>query len=315
MVEVKLPKSLPINNHLSAQLKDWIENISLQKRCSKHTVSAYLTDVYYFLCFLNSHISSTVTLDSLNSMTIQDMRSWLAKRKMNGIKNASNARALSSLKNFFRYLRKKKLYTNEKVYLVTVRHQDKPLPKALSKESAIEFTEKISSFSTTWIGQRDVSALLLMYCCGLRISEVLSLKLSDIPENENGYISIVGKGNKQRQVPVLPIVLSTMKEYLKICEYNLSEGHLFRGANGGLLNPNVLRKRIRIVRAALNLPDHTSPHSFRHSYATHLLSEGGDIRTIQELLGHASISTTQRYIKVDPTKLIQAFSQFHPSGK
>ncbi len=308
--------TIPVDNELQLLIKEWIDYLSLNKRYSKHTLRAYITDLFYFLKFFNQHFGQAISLKLLEDLSVQDIRSWLAKRRQDEVKAVSNARAISVVKNFFKFLRRKKLICNEKIYNIKVPNKARPLPKALSQEAAIQFTESIESFADDWVGKRDVAALLLMYGAGLRISEVLSLSLSDIPQDGQEYMVITGKGKKQRQIPILPIISKALKEYIKECTFDLSaKAKLFIGKSGKLLNPNVLRARIRVARKALNLPDYTTPHAFRHSFATHLLSEGGDIRTIQELLGHSSISTTQRYTKVNASNLIKAFQKFHPTNK
>ncbi len=305
--------SISVNLFVSNLIKEWITYLSHQKRYSAHTTKAYLTDLFYFLSFISSHYGEQVTQKLLENISIQDFRSWLALRKKENLKSTSNARALSVTRNFYKYLKVHHGIENQAIFSIQIVNKEKPLPKALSKELALESTSKIEVLSEDWTGKRDVAILSLMYGAGLRISEVLSLKRSDLSQFENSQLLVKGKGGKERIVPVLDFVKKSIADYITDCPYNL-ENHLFLGAKGKKLNPDVFRHKIQKLRGFLNLPEHASPHAFRHSFATHLLANGGDIRTIQELLGHQSISTTQRYTKVDAENLIAAYKKFHPKS-
>lgn len=305
--------SISVNLFVSNLVKEWISYLTHQKRYSAHTTKAYMTDLFYFLSFINSHYEEQITQKLLEVISIQDFRAWLASRKKEDLKSASNARALSVIRNFYRYVKVHHGLENQAIFSIQITNKEKPLPKALSKELALEATNKIEIISDDWTGKRDLAILSLMYGAGLRISEVLSLKKSDLAQFENSQVLIKGKGGKERVVPILDFVKIAVHDYINDCPYNL-ENHLFLGAKGKKLNPDVFRHKIQKLRGFLNLPEHASPHAFRHSFATHLLASGGDIRTIQELLGHQSVSTTQRYTKVDAENLIASYKKFHPKS-
>ncbi len=305
--------TIKVDQSVNNLIKEWINYLTHQKRYSAHTTKAYLTDLFYFFSFLNSYTEEQVTLKSIEQISIQDFRAWLASRKNNDLKSTSNSRALSVVRNFFKYIKIIHNIENQAIFNIQIINSHKPLPKALSKESAIEATNNIELMSEDWTGKRDLAILSLMYGAGLRISEVLSLKRTDLNQLENSQILVKGKGGKERIVPILDFIKDTIQTYISNCPYNL-ENYLFLGTRGKKLNPDVFRHKIQKLRGFLNLPEHASPHAFRHSFATHLLANGGDIRTIQELLGHQSISTTQRYTKVDAENLINAYKKFHPKS-
>ncbi len=315
-----LSNSLQIDTELNLLLKEWVENISLQKRYSKNTVSAYVTDVYYFLFFISRHTTKTVCLASINQLTIHDMRAWLSKRKMDGVKNTSNVRALSSLKSFFKYLRRKNLFYNEKIYLLKVQNKTPLLPKSLSQHAAINFTQKILNTFKDWVSCRDYAALLLMYGGGLRISEVLSLKLSDIPNDEQGYIRVIGKGNKERLIPIGTDAIKYIKIYINQIRNQVAivkdfEDIVFLNKFGKSLSRVMIFYIIKDLALKAGINKTISPHTFRHSFATHLVEGGADLRAVQEMLGHESITTTEIYTHLDRDFLKNTLYQFHPAFK
>lgn len=268
----------------------------------------------YFLSFmLKHHGVDEVDVQLLEKLDIQDFRAWLAYRKQQGVKNISNVRALSTMRNFYRYLKKHEVLDNQSISGVRIHHVRKALPKALTPESAIAALSTIESMQVKdWVGARDKAILHLLYGAGLRIGEALSLKLSDIPEFPNMNLSVVGKGKKNRVVPLLPQVLNSILAYMKIAPHSSKQELLFIGSRGKGLHPDVFRNTIRKLRQYLGLPPYTSPHAFRHSFATHLLGNGGELRIIQELLGHESLSSTQRYTKVDIASLTSVYQSCHP---
>lgn len=308
--------TLNLSPSLQNSIVAWLQYLKLNRKYSPNTIKAYLTDLYYFIGFLNSYYCETATFDLIQKVDLTALRSWLSRRKSDDHKVTSNARALSVVKSYFKYLYKFHNIDNQSPYLIKIKNNNKPLPKALSKDGATSAAITIKDLSTEqWIGERDMALLALIYGSGLRISEALAIEMRDIPLSQEGSITILGKGNKQRKVPVLQTVIQQIGKYIICCPYDLQKGKLFRGAKGETLNPDVFRSTLRKLRKYLNLPEYATPHAFRHSFATHLLGSGGDIRTIQELLGHQSISTTQRYTKVDNESLRNAFIEFDPRKK
>lgn len=305
--------SLKFSISVRNALLSWVEYLRHQKSYSKNTQKAYLTDLYYFLGFMTNHTGQVIELEQFNEFKIQDFRAWLSARKNSDLKITSNARALSVVKNFYKHLRKKYGVSNDAIANIRIAKIPKPIPKALSIQQTEESIKGLFELSDCWTSYRDMALLTLIYGCGLRISEALQLSSSDIPLSENFPLKIKGKGNKERLVPVLQYVINVIRKYKELCPFDLNDGKLFRGKTGKTLNPDVFRARMRNMRKLMNLPDHTTPHAFRHSFATHLLGGGGDIRTIQELLGHESISTTQRYTKVDAENLLLSYKLFHPA--
>ncbi len=306
---------LNLNASLAGKISEWLEFLKNVKKHSKHTLKAYATDLYLFLEFLNTHIDKKLDEEVLISLEIRDFRSWLANRKLDSHKSTSNARALSVLKNFFRFMKRNYGITNSAVFTVAIKKVEKPLPKALSQEKAMLVLGNTDLFGgETWIAKRNKAILMLLYGAGLRISEALGISLRQMPKGGEP-LNIIGKGNKEAPVYLLAEVVEAIHEYIKSCPHDLKDGALFVGVRGGELNPSAFRTELKNLVRALGLPDHASPHSFRHSFATHLLAEGGDIRVIQELLRHESISTTQRYTKVDSSHLIESYKSFHPRVK
>ncbi len=305
--------NIKIDKKVQEIIKAWMEYLTQHKRYSEHTAKAYITDLFYFLNFANAHKGEMVTVDLLECFSTQDFRGWLALRKRNKLQGASNARALSVIRSFYRYLKKNYNIENQSVFNMQISNNNRPLPKALSKEVALEAANNIEIMSDDWTGKRDLAILALMYGAGLRISEVLSIKRSDLDQFANSQLLIKGKGGKERIVPIVDYIIQAVKVYIEECPYDLTD-KIFLGSRGKELNPDVFRHKLQKLRKFLNLPEYASPHAFRHSFATHLLAGGGDIRTIQELLGHQSISTTQRYTKIDAENLISAYKKFHPKS-
>lgn len=313
---------LSVNNKLKSLIKSWLLHLKNVKRYSEHTINAYATDIFYFLSFISQHYGDEkLDLGILKDLKTQDFRSWLAYRKSKDMLATSNARALSTIKSFFKYLADNIEFENQQIYNIKLSRPQKPLPKALTIDKALDSVKMIEHFiNKGWVGIRDSAILHLLYGAGLRIGEVLSLTINDVSKlinSNDGPESIIikGKGTKERLVPILPVIILALKKYCSLCPYDLSKGCLFKGIRGDNLNPNVFRSNLRNLKCSLGLPDFTSPHAFRHSFATHLLKEGGDLRTIQELLGHQSLSTTQRYTKVDVNRLADTFKKAHPRSK
>ncbi len=304
---------LTIDAKLREAVSSWLEWLSHNKSASEHTVTAYEIDLRHFLQFVSKHLGDEVTIANLAELNLRDFRSWLATRMSEKFTATSTARAMSVVRGFFRYLEKQGGFENPAIFHVRTPKLAKSLPKALAEDQAMSSLDSVGeNHKDEWVQLRDVAILTLIYGCGLRISEALNLHPSDMKPNAIS-LTIKGKGNKERMVPVLPQIHTAIEQYKKLCPYNLAKDEpLFRGLRGKQLQPAIFQKEIRYLRASLGLPDSATPHAFRHSFATHLLASGGDLRTIQELLGHADLSTTQRYTKVDHERLLSAYQKAHP---
>lgn len=322
-------QALNIDKQCSAEVKNLLEKffvfLEVEKKYSAHTLVSYRTDLNYFFDFIFNNKEKIIDKDTLQNLTLHDFRRWLALRLEDHI-NASNARGLSSLRSFFRFLSKNNLLQNADIEKIKTPKIAKSLPKAVDGvdidkimaaiAAAADGSAKAGSTSlrapkAQWQIKRDLALLTLIYGCGLRISEALSITPKSLTGND--FLIIDGKGNKQRMVPLLPIVLKRINDYLAHCPFKtLQTQSIFFGARGKPYLARLFSRLLQNIRQNLNLPQTITPHAFRHSFATHLLAAGGDLRTIQELLGHESLSTTQRYTKVDKERLLSAYAQFHP---
>ena len=301
---------------LAAAISDWQNWLLSERRASPHTLSNYGRDLAGFLDFLREHLGALPDLAALAALKPTDFRAFLAARTEAGIGRSSLARGLSTLRGFFRFLDRRGLAANAALAAVRTPKLPKTVPKPLTAEDAGLALERIAELAEEpWIGMRDLAILTLLYGCGLRLSEALGLKRAEAPI-EPGMLAVTGKGRKTRTVPVLPAVSAALADYLVLCPYALGpKSPLFVGARGGPLNPRLVQRQMQRLRAVLGLPETATPHALRHSFATHLLAGGGDLRTIQELLGHASLSTTQRYTAVDAERLIGVYDRAHPRAK
>lgn len=297
-------------------VRDWQGWLAAEKRASPHTFDAYSRDLAAFFAFLTEHLGAQPDLSALAALTPADFRSWLARRAQDGAARSSIARGMSVLRNFFRFLERSDRVSNPAIGAVRTPRPPRSIPKPLAAGDAIELLDRAAAHDTKpWMAARDVALFTLLYGCGLRIGEALGLNQHDA-ETMGDAMTVMGKGGKQRVVPILPIVKDAIAAYRKSCPYAPPpEGPLFLGARGGRLNPGVVQRRMRELRAEMMLPETATPHALRHSFATHLLAAGGDLRTIQELLGHASMSTTQRYTDVDSKRLIAVYDSAHPRAK
>ncbi|HXV73344.1 MAG TPA: tyrosine recombinase XerC [Sphingomonadales bacterium] len=294
----------------------WQEWLAAERRFSSLTGEHYGRDVLAFLAFARDHAGETVTKNILEHFTLGDFRAYLTARRMAGLSSRSLARALSSLRSFFKFLAEREGLKNAAITEVRTPKVPKSVPRPLSVEGASKVLENVSAAAKKdWVRLRDAAVVTLLYGCGLRISEALSLKRSDAPAGDS--LKIRGKGGKERLVPVLPVVREAIESYLSACPHHLAaDGPLFVGVRGKKLGARAVQKAFVTVRRSLGLPETATPHALRHSFATHLLSAGGDLRTIQELLGHASLSTTQHYTDVDSDALLKVFESAHPrAGK
>ena len=300
---------------LKRALSGWLGWLAYEKRASPHTLDNYARDVAEFLTFLSGYFGFTPGLKELESLTAMDFRAWLARQSQDGKRRTTIARHASTLRTLYKYLEREGIVSNTAIHAVRTPKVPKSLPKALTIEDALEAVELAYELADEpWIGKRDRALLKLLYGCGLRLSEALNLDVKDLPQGDT--MVVTGKGAKQRIVPVLPVVKRDIEAYVKASPYPMTpQSPLFLGARGARLNPGVAQAMVRKVRALLGLPDSVTPHALRHSFATHLLAGGGDLRTIQELLGHASLSTTQRYTDVDATRLQAVHSLTHPRAK
>jgi integrase/recombinase XerC len=305
---------------LAASVDDWQRWLRHERRASPHTLAAYRRDLGSFLTFLSGHLGRAACLADLAALARADFRAWLAARGAAGLQASSTARALSVVRNFFRFLAKHERVGNAVLRTVRTPRLPRAVPKALTAGEAAEAVDAVADLDDApWIGKRDTAILALLYGCGLRLGEALALNRRDAPPVRGGEMStlvVTGKGRKQRAVPVLPAVAAAIADYLAACPYDGDgETPLFRGARGARLNPRLVQLRLQQLRARLGLPDTATPHALRHSFATHLLAGGGDLRAIQELLGHASLSTTQRYTEVDTAALLAVYDRAHPRAR
>ena len=287
----------------------WLEGV---RRASPHTLSAYRRDLAAFLEFMADHLGAPPTLGALAGLGQRDFRAWLAHRAANH-KATSTARALAVVRSFFQYLDRGGYAHNPALGRIATPRLPKSVPRALAVDDAAELLNAAGE-TEGWIGLRDVAVLTLLYGCGLRIGEALGLTRRTMPLGDR--LIVRGKGNKERVVPVLPVVSAAIDAYLGACPHDGEpDGPLFVGALGGALSARVVQLRIANLRRRLGLPESATPHALRHSFATHLLAGGGDLRTIQELLGHASLSTTQRYTAVDTARLLEVYDKAHPRAR
>ena len=307
--------ALDLGPSLGSAIAAWRQWMTVERRYADHTVKAYGRDLSAFLRFVSEHTGDTPTLHNLSALKAADFRSYLAADARRGRSRSSSARGLSVVRTFFRFLERRGLAKNAAIGAVRAPKKTDAVPKALSVVEAESALESIADLAAdAWIGARDVALVTLLYGCGLRIGEAIALDRRDAPLGET--LVVLGKGGKQRLVPVLPVVRSAIRTYLDACPYTLGpEDPLFVGARGRRLNPAILQRTLQTLRAALDLPETTTPHALRHSFATHLLAGGGDLRAIQELLGHASLSTTQRYTRVDTARLMDVHAAAHPRDR
>lgn len=281
---------------------------------SDNTLEAYRGDLVEFLTFLTMHKGVTQGLGALGDTSLRDMRAWMANARGGGLGPRSLARKLSAVKSFFRWISEREGFDATPVLMVRSPKFQKKLPRPLAEDAARNVLDTIEvQTEANWTGARDVAVATLLYGCGLRISEALSLTGADAPLKE--ALRILGKGNKERIVPVIPAAKDAVDRYLALCPMDRQgDAPLFIGVRGGALNARHIQKVMAQTRMQLGLPSSATPHALRHSFATHLLNAGGDLRAIQELLGHASLSTTQAYTAVDTSRLMEVYNRTHPKA-
>jgi integrase/recombinase XerC len=302
---------------IAVEMTRWLSHLRAERRLSPKTLEAYARDLRQCLDFLCEHWGARVTLSRFAALEASDIRAFLAMRRADEIGSRSLMRTLAGLRSFGRFLEREGKGKVGALSAIRAPKVGKSLPKPIQMIAARRLTdadERAGETRETWILARDAAVMALLYGSGLRISEALGLKRRDVPRPGEGDVLIVtGKGNKTRMVPVLQNVLALIADYVAICPYPLRpEGPIFVGARGGPLSPRIIQLTMERLRGALGLPDSATPHALRHSFATHLLSRGGDLRAIQELLGHASLSTTQIYTGIDSERLLEVYRSAHP---
>lgn len=295
-------------------LANWLDACKALDDAADNTLTAYRGDVLDFVAFLTAHHAEPQGLAPLSRVTTTDMRSWMANLRRQEVGARSIARKLSAVKTFYRWLAQREGFEPTAVLSARAPKFQKKLPRPLSEHAARAMIDTVEVQSaTSWQGARDAAVITLLYGCGLRISEALGLTGRDLPLGSS--LRIRGKGGKERIVPVLPVAVRAVDTYLRLCPHPVEPDQaLFRGARGGPLNPRLVAKVTEQARMQLGLPATATPHAMRHSFATHLLAAGGDLRAIQELLGHASLSTTQAYTAVDEVHLMKVYEATHPKA-
>lgn len=293
-------------------LQHWLDGLRALAGASENTIAAYRGDVAEFLAFITEHHAAPQGLAALERIDVSDMRAWMAHARGTGVGPRSLARKLSAVKSFYRWLAEREGFEATAVLSARAPKFTRKLPRPLAEDAARAVLDTVELQSMTpWVAARDVAVVTLLYGCGLRISEALGLKGADAPLGTS--LRIVGKGGKERIVPVIGAARDAVAEYLRLCPHPQEPGApLFRGVRGGALKPRAIQQAMARTRAQLGLPASATPHALRHSFATHLLSAGGDLRAIQELLGHASLSTTQAYTAVDTARLMEVYERTHP---
>jgi integrase/recombinase XerC len=295
---------------LAKALGEWHQWLKVEKNVSKHTLRAYTGDLSIFVSFMAQHHGKAVSISEVSGANLNAFRAWMSRQTMDGRANASRARTLSGLKNFLSWMDKQGIAHNAAIKGVRTPKLPRKLPRPLEEAQTFRLLNDMDTGD--WIALRDKALFTLLYGCGLRIDEALSLNIADLPRE--GFLRVIGKGRKERQVPVLPIVSDVLEQYRAACPYpEEALRPLFVGEkNGKRLNQGVAQKAMRDVRRALGLPETATPHALRHSFATHLLQNGANLREIQELLGHASLSTTQRYTDINAKEMLAIYKKAHP---
>jgi integrase/recombinase XerC len=304
---------LPLDDDLRQAAAAWLAHLRYERGHAEKTLQAYDRDLRQFFAFLKGHLGHSPCLADLARLEAKTFRGFMAARRRNGLVSRSLARTMSALRQFFRWLEAQEVVKNRAVLQLALPNVPHSVPKPLNIENAAAVVDHGMETELDWVAARDIAVLLLLYGSGLRIAEALGIKAKDAPAGDRDMLRIVGKGNKERLVPVLPVVRDAVARYLTLCPYTLNpDDALFRGAKGGPLSPRLIQLAMERLRAGLGLPATATPHALRHSFATHLLSAGGDLRQIQELLGHASLSTTQAYTEVDRERLLAVYDAAHP---
>lgn len=297
-------------------VEDWLAYLTVERHLAAKTAEAYARDVSQFLAFLALHFNKLPDMKQLLALKARDVRAFLAARRGQEVGSRSLARSLSALRMFFKFLERRGYGKNDAIRSVALPKLPHSVPKPLTAPKATALVGGAGldgEEAPEWVIARDTAVLALLYGSGLRISEALALKRRDAPIKGRDMLHVTGKGNKTRVVPALPIVREAVERYLSLCPVRLgADDPLFIGVRGKQLSPRLIQLRVARARAALGLPETATPHALRHSFATHLLGAGADLRAIQELLGHASLSTTQGYTEVDRAHLLKTYESAHP---
>lgn len=304
---------------LARSAREWLARLAQERRASPKTIEAYARDLRQFFAFLAEHLGEAPALASFVALRPADIRAFLARRRGEGIESRSLARQLAGMRSFARHLEREGVGNAAAFAATRAPKIAKTLPRPLAPDDAralVDAETRVGESRPQWILARDAAALALMYGSGLRISEALGIARRDAPIGQKDRLQVVGKGGKPRVVPVIAPVRAGVEAYLDLCPHPLApDGPLFVGARGGALSPRIVQLAVERLRGALGLPDTATPHALRHSFATHLLGSGGDLRSIQELLGHASLATTQIYAAVDADRLMAAWRDAHPRAR
>ncbi|MFY9287195.1 MAG: tyrosine recombinase XerC [Alphaproteobacteria bacterium] len=309
------PDNLPWADDVIDAVAKWQSWLRYEKRASAHTVESYQFDLHNLFAFLNKHRARQINLGMLSALSLSDFRSWLANNAAEERQAASRARAVAGVRNFFRWLDRSGILHNSAIELLKLPKTACRLPRPVTESEAQDIVSLAKNVPhENWVGLRDEALFTLLYGAGLRISEALNLTHADMGQKDR--LVVTGKGNKQRNVPLLPIVSAALDRYLAVMPFaNKPKQPIFVGVRGEKLNAAVAQRHLRQLRRQLNLPDTVTPHALRHSFATHLLASGADLRSLQELLGHSSLSTTQLYTQVDAQQLAKAYKAAHPRAK
>ena len=290
---------------LSEVIGEWRMWLLEERLYSEHTADAYLRDLSQFLRFFQNPVS----LEILQGVTLSEFRAYIASQHNQVISKSSLARKISSLRSFYGWLNKQNLVHNSAISVLASPRKPKILPRALDVRQAVDVVKRSQELENqNWQKYRDVAIFVLLYGCGLRISEAVGLNVGDFDNHD--FLTVKGKGKKERIVPLLPIVIQAVEDYLEVCPFKNERGKaVFLGARGERINPRIVQRQMEKIRLYLHLPPNITPHSMRHSFATHLLENGTDLRAIQQLLGHSSLATTQRYTEIETSKLIEEYEK------
>ena len=317
---------LALAEDLREQLARWTQTLKDQARVSPHTLEAYTRDMRQFLASMVPGADGADGEDSADGelelvffakVKLRDLRAFMAMRRKQGTTSRSLLRSLSGVRSFITHLTAQDIPTSEAFHLLNPPKAKRSLPRPVAADDALRLIElALVSPKEPWVGLRDGALLALLYGAGLRISEALSLTCAALPKHAEAGLRVMGKGGKMRDVPLLPMMHKALMDYLEAAPFDMrAQEPLFRGKRGGVLSPRQAQMMVAGLRRALNLPDTVTPHALRHSFATHLLSAGGDLRTIQELLGHAQLSSTQIYTQIDTNALMDIYDKAHPRAK
>ena len=304
----------PLRDSADALRKHWLAALAHERRASPHTLRAYGDDVARFLGFQAGHTGGALNEKALPKLTPADIRAFITFRRNEGLGPGGVQRALAAVRSFYKFLAKEEILENAAARSIRTPRVRRGLPRPLSPEDAQRAITEAGEHDVEWLGARDAALLTLLYGAGLRISEALGLKRGDVPLGET--LTVIGKGRKERSIPVLPLVAAALGDYAgKIPFTGAPSSHLFLSRRGKPMSPREAQGLMQRLRGRLGLPEKATPHALRHSFATHILQGGGDLRSVQELLGHASLSTTQVYTAMDTRQLLETYAKAHPRGK